>query len=74
MRITEYKLTITCSVVGEDGDREKELIWRGNENVIIREKPNINEVESDDDLYDGYTYILIPMHILRKFVELCDEQ
>ena len=68
MNITEYRLTITCrNIYSTDesthvDDTEKILIYRGNENVIVSEKPD------KDPLSDEKT-ILIPRHILQKFME-----
>lgn len=72
MNIIEYKLTVTCRNIDSTDelthvdDTEKELIYRGNENVIIRERPD------KDPLADEKT-ILIPRHILEKFLEMINE-
>lgn len=67
MNIVEYKLQITTQVAGEDDDHTYELVYRGNENIIIRsnyftlgEKAN--------------TSIVIPRHILEKFVEIISNE
>ena len=55
MRINEYRLIIN------DDSRIKELIYYGNENIII--KCNISCDESE-------TNILFPRHILEAFIEM----
>ena len=58
MNISEYKLTITYN--GAEHESKKELIYRGNENIILREYID-NEVELD---------IFIPRIMLEQFLEL----
>jgi hypothetical protein len=55
MNITEYTLTIS------DGEREKSLTYRGNENIVIRS----SMIENEDN-----TAMLFPRHVLEKFMEL----
>lgn len=78
MNITEYKLTITGNVseINDNGvavtEYKKELIYRGNENIIISESHDFTEEELIEG-YDGHEEILFPRHILQKFMEMIDE-
>ena len=72
MNIAEYKLTITCDIAGINDNGEvtvnesvKVLVWRGRENVMICEKP-------DKDPLSDEKKILIPFHVLQKFMEMLE--
>ena len=59
MEIVEYALTITQRV-GEE-DISKTLIYRKNENIIIR-------YETSDD--DEAMQLSLPRHVLESFMEM----
>jgi len=69
MNITEYKLTITSKDAFEDTERVHELIYRGNENIIIKVEPI-----PDLSISDQSIQTLLPRHILETFVRLINEQ
>ena len=57
MDIKEYNLKITY-----DNDTVKELIYRGNENIIIK-----SEIVN---IYDGTSSVLVRRHVMEKFLEM----
>jgi len=64
MNITEYRLTLTCDIDGNE--IEKELIYRGNENITIKEKL-INYCDNEKYLERR---VSIPRNILEAFIEM----
>jgi len=70
MEITDYELTLTCRI--DEIEFKKQLIYRGNENIIIRSWTPVKPIEWEqkDGLYSHD--ILIPRNILEKFLEIID--
>lgn len=66
MDIKGYELNLDIST-DKDINREIQLIYRGNENIIIR----FSHCILNDD--DGYRSILVPRNVLEKFMELINE-
>jgi hypothetical protein len=65
MNITEYKLTISY-----DNDTFKEIVYRGNENIIISTEDWIDDYEIVEK---NRMDIRFPRHILEKFLEMINE-
>jgi len=64
MNITEYKLILTY----EGTVMQKELIYRGNENILVIDHTQRPFVHDKDDQHA--IRITISRHILEKFLEI----
>lgn len=69
MEITEYRLTLTCKIGNED--ITKEIIYRGNENVLLR-CGSANLCIDKDEKIDFYS-LNIPRHILECFMRMIND-
>lgn len=64
MIIKEYRLILNCVI--SYNEIEKELIYRGNENITIKEKI-INYCDNEKYLEKR---ILFPINVLKSFIEM----
>ena len=66
--VHEWKLCIEKDICSQ------ELIYRGNENVTIRfDESQLSSEHQEKDNELGTSTIRIPLHILKKFIELIGE-
>jgi hypothetical protein len=65
MNPIEYRLTLAY-----DSDIEKELIYRGNENITITIKSPKAKIMENEDI--SRFHINISRHILQKFLEIIE--